>query len=217
MRLIVVGNLKGGVGKTTVAVNLACALARKKRTVLVDADSQASASEWLTQPPDNLTVLPLPLEGETTADIRTWALKVQGLRGEAQRVVIDLPPHLTNVTGVAIGMADLMVVPVGPSVADLRATAKTIKIIREFRETHRGRPAVLLVANRIDHRSTTGRSFSDEVLAKFKEHTATDIVTRQAHADATASGQWIGGYAPGSPAHEEIMQLAAQVKRILKK
>ena len=215
MKIVAVGNLKGGVGKTTIAVSLACALAGKNRVVLVDADGQASASEWLTAPPAGVTVSAWPLEANSTADVRQWAERVQGLRKTADLVVIDLPPHLSAVTGVAIGMADLVVIPCGPSVADVRATAKTVEILREVRQSHRGRPSALLVANRIDHRSTTGRSFG-VVLDGFKEHVADDLVTRQAHADATASGQWIGDFAPTSDAAEEARVLARRVAKLLK-
>lgn len=215
MQIVAVGNLKGGVGKTTIAVNLACALAGKRRVVLVDADAQASASEWLTSPPEGVTVNAWPLEARSGSDVRQWAERIQGLAKTADLVVIDLPPHLSAVTGVAIGMADLVIIPCGPSVADVRATAKTIEILREVRQSHRGRPRSLLVANRIDHRSATGRSFG-VVLDAFKEHVTDDLVTRQAHADATASGKWIGEYAPGSMAADELDVLARQVSRILK-
>lgn len=189
MQIVAVGNLKGGVGKTTIAISIACALASSRRVVLVDADSQASASEWLTSPPAGVTVYAWPLEAKLSADLRQWAERVVSLRPTTDLAVIDLPPHLSATTGVAIGMADLVVIPCGPSVADVRATAKTVEILREVRKTHRGRPRSLMVANRIDHRSATGRSFG-VVLDSFKEHVADDLVTRQAAKPRRKSGPW---------------------------
>ena len=46
-RIIAVGNLKGGTGKSTVAVNLACCLAERQAVALVDADPQGTAAAWL--------------------------------------------------------------------------------------------------------------------------------------------------------------------------
>ena len=48
--LVAIGNQKGGVGKTTLAIHLACAWARQHRVLLVDADPQGSATAWLTEP-----------------------------------------------------------------------------------------------------------------------------------------------------------------------
>ena len=60
---LIVGSLKGGVGKTTVAVNLACALADGAKTVvLVDLDAQGTATEWIEPGHLPITGQGLPLE-----------------------------------------------------------------------------------------------------------------------------------------------------------
>jgi chromosome partitioning protein len=51
-KIIAVGNLKGGTGKSTIAVNLACRMAEMGRSVaLIDADPQGTAAAWLRDGP----------------------------------------------------------------------------------------------------------------------------------------------------------------------
>jgi chromosome partitioning protein len=70
--LIAVGNLKGGTGKSTIAVNLACALAADGATVvLVDADAQGTVTDWHAGERLPVPVEALPLGGERDAQ-RTW-------------------------------------------------------------------------------------------------------------------------------------------------
>ena len=72
--VVAAGNLKGGVGKSTLAVNLACELAGSCRVHLVDADAQATATEWLNG--GNLPVAgeALPLDDERHAG--AWIKRV---------------------------------------------------------------------------------------------------------------------------------------------
>lgn len=207
-------NLKGGVGKTTLAVSLACALSEHGTVALVDADAQATALEWLHADPP-VQVVAAPLEAESDKDVAAWLARIRAIR--ADLVVLDLPPHLAAAAGAALGLADLVVLPCGPSMADVRATAKTLDLVREARAARgKGQPAALVVPNRIDRRSATGKGIG-LALAAFGEPVAPELVTRQAHADAIAAGQWIGAYAPHSSAAEEVRSIALVVRKLIQR
>ena len=79
MRIIGITNQKGGSGKTTTAVNLAAALAEKKRKILlIDLDAQASASSWLNVPGEEnglLEVLEKGRKGSISGLIRKTSIQ----------------------------------------------------------------------------------------------------------------------------------------------
>ncbi len=210
--IIAVANLKGGTGKTTVAVNIAAALAGRTAVSVVDADAQGSATADAR--PGNLpvAVLPLPLDDERGAN--RWIEHVLGI--ESDIVVIDCPPHVGTTTESAVAIADLVLIPVFPSAADLIATMAALELVQRAMEARRdGGPRYMLVPSRVDRRTSAGREIV-RALKKFGGRVSPSIGQRAAFVDAFGAGEWIGDYAPGSKAAFETRALAKAVRRLLK-
>jgi chromosome partitioning protein len=210
-RIIAVGNLKGGTGKSTIAVNLACRLAEKMRSaVLIDADPQGTAAAWLRGgPPRGLSLVSLPL-ARATGDA-VWSGQISGMRGCYDRIVIDLPPEAGECFEAALGIADLVIVPLTLSEVDLHATAQAIVVLHRMRAARGGRPSCLLVPSKVDRRTSLGRQASTS-LAKLGWAVGPALGQRTAHSDAFKAAKWIGAHAPGSAAEMEVRALVERVE-----
>jgi chromosome partitioning protein len=207
--VIAVGNLKGGVGKSTIAVNLACELASKRvKVALVDADAQGTTAHYAS-----FGFLPLTWEHYPVDDskVERWIQHV--LAVDSDFLVIDAPPHVGAVTQAIIGISDLAIVPCTPSSADLVATLPTIELVRKVRSARADKgPRCLLIPSRVDRRTIAGREI-DQALASFGEPIGPAIHQRTGFIDAFSAGRWIGDYAPDSDAHSDIRALAKRVRQ----
>ena len=181
--VIAIGNLKGGTGKSTIAVNLACALAEGGDTaVLVDADAQATATDWHAGNRLPVAVESLPLGSER--DAQKWVARVLTLKAGADHVVVDLPPQIGSGIASALLIADLFAIPVTPSGVDLRATGKALDLLRRARAVRgSSRPACMLVPSRVDRRTAVGRRIY-MTLERFGLRVGPTIRQRSAHIEA---------------------------------
>lgn len=105
---IVVAALKGGVGKTTTSIYLAAlAAAARKDVLVVDADPQGSAADWIESAEDPA------LEQVALVEAPTERLLAKALAGAApeQVVVVDSPPGNERIIGHALEQADVVVIP----------------------------------------------------------------------------------------------------------
>ena len=128
MRRIIVLNAKGGCGKTTVATNLASAYAiRGFKTALIDYDPQESSMQWLrARSPDLPRIQGISIHDASRVPLAgAWQLRIPR---DTQRVVVDTPAGLRAVDLVGrITSEDVMLVPIQPSVIDIRATSDFIR------------------------------------------------------------------------------------------
>lgn len=213
-KLIAVGNLKGGTGKSTIAVNLACALGDAGHSVmLVDGDGQGTVTDWHAGHRLPVPVETLPLGGER--DAQRWVARVLTFKAGADYVVIDLPPQVGSGIASALLIADLFVIPVTPSGVDLRATGKALDLLRRARAVRgAAKPGCMLVPSRVDRRTSVGRRIY-LTLERFGLRVGPAVRQRSAHVDAFDAGAWIGAHAPGSPAHREIRVLKDRILELL--
>ena len=211
--VIAVLNLKGGCGKSTIAINLACELAGASDSVLLlDNDAQGTASHWLSHGRLPVQGQFMPLENDDDGErlVRTVAA------GNQRYVVLDAPAHVGAAALAAGKIADLVLVPVTASGIDLVATHAVVDLIRKARELRRsGAPKCLIVPSKIDRRTDAGRRI-DEQVRQFGEPVGPSVHQRTAFIEAFGAGQWIGDFAPQSPAHYDITALAMAVKRCLR-
>jgi len=120
-KVLVVLNGKGGVGKTTTAVNLAATLAEHYRVLLVDADPQGSATWWVER---SSTAIGFDLTQETNP---TFLAKLREVE-TYDMVVVDTPPALNSeALAAVVPAADYVVLPTPPAPMDLTALIETVR------------------------------------------------------------------------------------------
>jgi chromosome partitioning protein len=200
--LVVVGNQKGGVGKTTIAVNLAAAWTKRHRVLLVDADPQLAATAWLGDQAGVEIVQP----SASTA----LAAFLEGVAPRYDAVITDLPPGLDRPLRDAVRVAGLLLVPLSPSPVEVRSARSVLELAQILRGTSLD---VRLILTRVVMGTVMGRTARDGLAPYGVPIAKTVLHHRIAVQEAAALGRSVFDYAPDSLAADEFTALAREIGR----
>jgi chromosome partitioning protein len=198
--VITVAQQKGGTGKTTLAANLAAAMAPSRKVALLDIDPQHSLARWNQLRPKTAMKL-------TFSDVSGWRVtgELDRLRTAHDVVVIDSPPQVDTDARLAIRGANLVLIPVQPSPPDIWAAEGTLQLAA----AEKRRSALVL------NRLPSAGKLRDSMTLQLRQHgkpllTAT-IGNRTGFAIAFAQGLGVTEAAPRSIAANELRALLSEL------
>jgi chromosome partitioning protein len=201
-------NQKGGVGKTTVAINLAAYLARRyPRLLLIDADPQSSVIQWQS------------VENNMTFDLKHHPriMTYQDINQFSEgydHVIIDAPPVMGEIIHSILALSDLAIVPVGPSPLDLWSSEETIRMIGAVKKENHSLEAKFLINRKISGTKVGGelrKALEIFNMGAFQ----TEICQRVVYVEALIYGVSIIQYAPQSKGALEFSSFCTEVEMSL--
>ncbi len=210
-RIVVVANTKGGVGKSTLAANLAWAFAThatlRRRVLLVDADPQASVTKWF-----DLATDAVPFERVQLTTARVLQGQLPRLRRQQDLILVDCPPMDSHVTAAAVAAAHLGLIPVLPSPMDMLAYSTLLPVLRQAQALNADL-RLRFVVNQLSPRTVLAREVQESLTDAEVRLCRTQIHLRQVYRRAISAGT-AAAAAPG-PARDEIVALAKDVLHAL--
>ena len=199
-------NQKGGVGKTTLSINVASYLARKgHKVLLIDADKQQSASTWTTLRDDT----PFQVVSMARENMAKDALK---LSRDFDYTLIDAPPHAEAIARSVIIASDLVIMPIEPSGLSSWASDQTIEQIRQAQEYKQTLKCGFVVSRKIGN-TVIGREIRQMVAETGIRVLDADIENRVAYAESLTMGKDIFEWGYDKKAIHEIETLTKELIR----
>ena len=188
MKIVGIAHGKGGVGKSTIAVNLARALQLRDYSVaVVDADAQGTAQSWKTSRDDDValpTIAPVDKAGDVEPTLRR-------LSGSHDLAIIDGGAHLDKIHATIIKASDLVLIPIQPSPVDVWATEGLVRLVKK-RQQATGRSSDSLKAAFVVSRRKAGTRLGEgvqSVLDRFELDVWTGTCDRVAYAETMGRGR----------------------------
>jgi len=215
MAVVVIAGRKGGIGKSTIAGNLAAEFAALGQTVAaLDADPQHSLAAWAEQGEGMLSQCVEKVPHGSADELRG---KVRTAQKAVDIVLVDTPPGMHDVAYQAMLLADLVLLPCGPSPLDLFPLKEALGLALKARAERRSKkPRIRFVPSKVLKNTNLGRGLTSS-LEEMGKKVLPGIGQRVVVAEAVTSGLTVREYAPGSTAQEEFEHLAKAVNKIVRR
>jgi len=204
--------LKGGVGRSTIATNLAGELARANNVVLLDCDMpQGTSASWAAirnqTKPNSKLLTAIATSHQELID------KIDEVQ-EADYIILDSPPRIEEMARALLMLSDLIIIPVTASAAEIWACADVMDLVNEAREIREVNAYLLWTR----YRSYT--RLAQELHAETKKVLGlpamrAEMGYRVAYAEALGRGLTVGELRDAN-ARNELVKLVVEVKRKLK-
>ena len=208
---------KGGVGKSTVAQNLAVCFAHSGHKVcIIDADETQASMSW-TGVRFEKDITPV-IQSVGLTDAKAFVGNVKGQYENFDIIIIDCPPSLSPIAIKAMYLSHLLIIPVTPTGgSDIWVTEKLLEKYTDIREEKGSEIPAYFLVNQFEpnvnlHRAslTVFEALQEEFKIKMFD---TRLNKRVAYGEANARG--MGVYEYDNPkAKEEIIELANEILKI---
>src|SRR6266536_1398751 len=211
-RTVAIANQKGGVGKTTTAVNLCAYLALSVPMLLIDLDPQANATSSFGLDPNGVELSTYDvLIGEAALDDAI----VHGVRERYALIVVDCPPSLGILTLNALVAADLLLAPVQCEYLALEGVGQLMETLDLVRATLNPRLELLgMLMTMYDARTRLSTQVVEEVRSHFPTRTFETVIPRSVRlSEAPSFGKPVLEYEPTSRGAGAYADLAQEVLR----
>jgi chromosome partitioning protein len=201
MKVIVITSQKGGSGKTTIAAHLSVEAERAGDgpVWIIDTDEQGTLSQWHERREPET-----PQRAEMPFARIDAGLSNIAARG-ASYCFIDTAPTISTQSSILIDLADLILIPVRPSPADLWAVAETVTLVKNA-----GKPFLFILTQAKPQATITAQTVA--ALSQHGRVAQAFIVDRVLYAGAMTDGRTASELSPRSAAADEIKSLWKSMK-----
>lgn len=187
--IVVLGGIKGGCGKTTLATNLAVlrAVMENRKVLLVDADEQRSTSDWAEHRESLGIPTPWTTVQLTGSSVRT---QIQKMAPNYDDVIVDTGGRDTTSQRAALTVADVFVAPFQPRSLDVWTIGKVTALLMEIRSVN---PELIAYAviNRADPQGKDNED-AGEILKETDGIRCIPAIIGQRKAFANAASEGLG-------------------------